>query len=164
MCVPEDLQHAAACMSKARCSARRGYHCQRGAAWYPGARVTPVTPLPAPAVFPKLNDDGTVDVEFFVDAGKRAYVRRVNLQRVMRVTQDEVMRRELRQMEGGWASTSLIDLSKVRHGTAGFLQEVLTLKRRKCRARMIRSTLSLPWKSSRPAASQPRWGTPRARV
>ena len=32
---------------------------------------------------PKLNDDDTVDIEFFVDAGKRAYVRRIMFTLVM---------------------------------------------------------------------------------
>ncbi|MEZ5558379.1 MAG: outer membrane protein assembly factor BamA [Pseudomonadales bacterium] len=72
---------------------------------------------------PKVNDDGTVDVEFFVDAGKRAYVRRISFSG-NRITQDEVMRREMRQMEGGWASTAQIDLSKVRLERLGFFQEV----------------------------------------
>lgn len=72
---------------------------------------------------PKVNSDGTVDVEFFVDAGKRAYVRRVSFSG-NRLTQDEVMRRELRQMEGGWASTALIDLSKVRMERLGFFKGV----------------------------------------
>ena len=62
---------------------------------------------------PKLNDDDTVDIEFFVDAGKRAYVRRIMFTGNA-LTQDEVMRREVRQMEAGWASTAQIDLSKVR--------------------------------------------------
>ncbi|MEM6707540.1 MAG: outer membrane protein assembly factor BamA [Pseudomonadota bacterium] len=73
---------------------------------------------------PRINeDDGTVDVEFFVDAGKRAYVRRISFSG-NRVTQDEVMRREMRQMEGGWASTSLIDLSKVRLERLGYFKGV----------------------------------------
>lgn len=73
---------------------------------------------------PKVNDDdGTVDIEFFVDAGKRAYVRRIAFSG-NRVTQDEVMRREMRQMEGGWASTSLIDLSKVRLERLGYFKGV----------------------------------------
>ena len=49
---------------------------------------------------PKLNEDGTVDIEFFVDAGNRAYVRRINFTGNS-VTQDEVMRREARQLGGG---------------------------------------------------------------
>lgn len=72
---------------------------------------------------PKINDDGTVDVEFFVDAGKRAYVRRITFSGNS-VTQDEVLRRELRQMEGGWASTSQIDLSKLRLERLGYFREV----------------------------------------
>ena len=72
---------------------------------------------------PKLNDDDTVDVEFFVDAGKRAYVRRITFTG-NELTQDEVMRREVRQMEAGWASTAQIDLSKVRLERLGYFKGV----------------------------------------
>ncbi len=72
---------------------------------------------------PQVNDDGTVDVEFFVDAGKRAYVRRVTFSG-NKITRDEVMRRELRQMEGGWASTAQVDLSKVRLDRLGYFASV----------------------------------------
>lgn len=72
---------------------------------------------------PKINDDGTVDVEFFVDAGKRAYVRRITFAGNT-VTQDDVLRREMRQMEGGWASTAQIDLSKLRLERLGYFSEV----------------------------------------
>ncbi len=72
---------------------------------------------------PKLNDDGTVDIEFFVDAGKRAYVRRISFTG-NELTQDEVMRREVRQMEAGWASTAQIDLSKVRLERLGYFKGV----------------------------------------
>ena len=72
---------------------------------------------------PKVNDDDTVDIEFFVDAGKRAYVRRINFTG-NELTQDEVMRREVRQMEAGWASTAQIDLSKVRLERLGYFKGV----------------------------------------
>lgn len=72
---------------------------------------------------PKINDDGTVDVEFFVDAGNRAYVRRITFAGNT-VTQDEVLRREMRQMEGGWASTAQIDLSKLRLERLGYFSTV----------------------------------------
>ena len=72
---------------------------------------------------PRVQDDGTVDVEFFVDAGKRAYVRRISFSG-NKVTQDVVMRREMRQMEGGWASTSQIEMSKVRLERLGYFKGV----------------------------------------
>ncbi len=72
---------------------------------------------------PKVNDDGTVDVQFMVDSGKRAYVRRISFAGNS-VTQDQVLRREMRQMEGGWASTALVDLSKVRLERLGYFKEV----------------------------------------
>lgn len=68
-------------------------------------------------------EDQTVSVEFFVNSGKRAYVRRVSFTGNA-LTQDEVMRREMRQMEGGWASTAQIDLSKVRLERLGFFKGV----------------------------------------
>jgi outer membrane protein insertion porin family len=72
---------------------------------------------------PKINDDGTVDLEFFVNSGKRAYVRRITFGGNA-MTQDEVMRREMRQMEGGWASTAQIDMSKVRLERLGYFKGV----------------------------------------
>ncbi|XOV90711.1 MAG: outer membrane protein assembly factor BamA [Pseudomonadota bacterium] len=73
---------------------------------------------------PEQDEEGnTVSVKFFVDAGKRAYVRRINF-RGNTVTQDRVLRREMRQMEGGWASTSFIERSKVRLERLGFFKEV----------------------------------------
>lgn len=68
-------------------------------------------------------EDNMVTVKFFVDAGNRAYVRRINF-RGNTVTEDEVLRREMRQMEGGWASTAFIDRSKVRLERLGFFKEV----------------------------------------
>ncbi len=72
---------------------------------------------------PQVHDDGTVDVRFMVEAGKRAYVHRIDF-RGNTVTQDEVLRREMRQMEGGWASTALIELSKTRLERLGYFKEV----------------------------------------
>jgi outer membrane protein insertion porin family len=72
---------------------------------------------------PEVQEGGVVDVRFFVEAGKRAYVHRVEFSGNS-VTQDEVLRREMRQMEGGWASTALIELSKVRLERLGYFKEV----------------------------------------
>ncbi|MBO6556720.1 MAG: outer membrane protein assembly factor BamA [Pseudomonadales bacterium] len=73
---------------------------------------------------PVIDDNGeTVTVKYFVDAGKRAYVRRVNFQGNT-VTQDHVLRREMRQMEGGWASSAMIEGSKIRLQRLGFFKDV----------------------------------------
>jgi outer membrane protein insertion porin family len=68
-------------------------------------------------------EDKTVKVTFFMDPGKRAYVRRIDF-RGNTKTSDEVLRREMRQMEGGSASTSRIEASKVRLERLGFFKEV----------------------------------------
>ena len=73
---------------------------------------------------PVASDEGNeVDVKFFVDAGKRAYVRRINF-KGNTFTQDEVLRREMRQLEGGWASNAYIERSKVRLERLGYFKEV----------------------------------------
>jgi len=73
---------------------------------------------------PEINEeDKTVAVTFYVDPGKRAYVNRINF-RGNTKTEDQVLRREMRQMEGGWASTYLIDQSKTRLERLGFFKEV----------------------------------------
>lgn len=69
------------------------------------------------------DDDKTVTVTFGVDPGNRAYVNRINF-RGNTKTEDEVLRREMRQMEGGWASTYLIDQSKSRLERLGYFKEV----------------------------------------
>ena len=73
---------------------------------------------------PEANDDKhTVAITFVVDPAKRAYVNRINF-RGNTKTEDEVLRREMRQMEDGWASTYLIDQSKVRLERLGYFKEV----------------------------------------
>ena len=68
-------------------------------------------------------DSNSLIIKYFIDAGKRAYVRRVNFSGNT-VTQDHVLRREMRQMENGWASTAMIEGSKIRLQRLGFFKEV----------------------------------------
>lgn len=68
-------------------------------------------------------EGGTMKVRYFVDAGQRSYVRRITFQGNT-ITEDEVLRREMRQLESGWASTAYIESSKVRLERLGFFKEV----------------------------------------
>lgn len=73
---------------------------------------------------PEVNEtDDTVDINIYVDPGKRAYVRRVNFNGNTK-TIDEVLRREMRQLESAWASTTKIDFSKTRLQRLGFFKGV----------------------------------------
>ena len=74
--------------------------------------------------FPEIDDEtGTAKVTFLVTPGMRAYVRRIEF-RGNSKTADEVLRREMRQMEGGSANTALIEHSKLRLERLGFFKEV----------------------------------------
>jgi outer membrane protein insertion porin family len=60
---------------------------------------------------------------FFVDPGRRVYVRRINVAGNTR-TRDEVIRREMRQLEGGWYSGEKINLSRSRVDRLGYFNDV----------------------------------------
>ena len=70
---------------------------------------------------PEVKENGLVDVRFVVESGKRAYVRRISFAGNA-VTQDQVLRREMRQIEGGWASNQAIERSKVRLDQLGYFE------------------------------------------
>ena len=59
----------------------------------------------------------------FVDPGKRAYVRRINITGNSK-TRDEVIRQEIRQMEGGWYDDERVKLSKQRIDKTDYFSEV----------------------------------------
>lgn len=60
---------------------------------------------------------------FFVDPGRRVYVRRINVTGNTK-TRDEVVRRELRQVEGGWFSTDKLRVSRDRLNRLGYFSDV----------------------------------------
>jgi outer membrane protein insertion porin family len=72
---------------------------------YAFANVNPITDVD--------RDNRLVSINFFVDPGKRVYIRRIQFVGNSK-TKDEVLRREMRQMEGAWFSQIAIDRSKVR--------------------------------------------------
>lgn len=75
-------------------------------------------------MIPEIDQEtSTVKVTFFVDPGKRVYVRRVVMQGNTK-TRDEVLRREIRQMEASPISTLAVERSKSRLSRLGHFDEV----------------------------------------
>ena len=62
-----------------------------------------------------------VDLSFVIDPGKRTYTRKI-LFEGNEITQDDVLRREMRQFEGAWASDDKIEQSRVRLERLGFFK------------------------------------------
>jgi outer membrane protein insertion porin family len=68
-------------------------------------------------------ENHTVSFNFMVDPGRRVYVRRINLAGNTR-TRDEVIRREMRQMESSWYGADKIERSKQRLNRLQYFSEV----------------------------------------
>jgi len=73
---------------------------------------------------PELNrETQTASFTFYVDPGRRAYVRKINISGNAK-TRDEVIRREFRQIEDAWYDGPRIDRSKIRVKRLGYFDEV----------------------------------------
>lgn len=82
---------------------------------YAFAKVTPV---------PDVDQASKkVNITFLVEPGQRVYVRRI-LFKGHQKTRDEVLRREMRQLEGAWFSQAALDRSKVRLQRLGYFSKV----------------------------------------
>jgi outer membrane protein insertion porin family len=73
-----------------------------------GYAFAKVDPVPTPD-----NSTHQVSLTFFVDPGNRVYVRNITFSGSNKIN-DEVLRRELRQLEGGWLSNTSLERSKQR--------------------------------------------------
>ncbi len=75
-------------------------------------------------VRPQVDEENrVVDLTYVVDPGARVYVRRINITGNQR-TQDEVIRRELRQLEGAPLSSEALERSQTRLNRLGFFDFV----------------------------------------
>ena len=73
---------------------------------------------------PEIDEENkTVSITYFMDPGKRVYVRRIDVKGNSR-TRDRVVRREMRQMENTWMSNSKLTLSRERLRRLGFFEDV----------------------------------------
>jgi outer membrane protein insertion porin family len=86
-----------------------------GVEGYAFAKIDPV---------PQAHEDSkTVDLTFYIDPGNRAYVRRINFINTSAID-DEVLRREMRQMEGSYLSNALLERSKERVQRLPYIEKV----------------------------------------
>ena len=75
-------------------------------------------------IVPEINNQtGIVNLNYYINPGQQVTVRRINFTGNSKPA-DEVLRREMRQMEGALASNEKIDLSKVRLERTGFFKKV----------------------------------------
>ena len=70
-----------------------------------------------------IDDSNDIKLTFTVVPGKKTYTRKI-LFTGNNVTQDHVMRREMRQFEGAWSSDNSIEAGKVRLERLGYFKEV----------------------------------------
>jgi len=75
------------------------------------------------AIPERSKEKNEVAFTFFIDPGRRVYVRRINIAGNNR-TRDEVIRREMRQFEGGWYAAEKIATSRRRIDKLGYFTEV----------------------------------------
>ncbi len=86
-----------------------------GSEGYAFANVNPV---------PDLDEaNHTATLTFYVDPSRRVYVRRVNISGNDK-TRDEVIRREIRQMESAPLDTARVQLSRERLGRLGYFEDI----------------------------------------
>jgi len=84
---------------------------------YAFAKVDPVPTTNA--------ENHTVALTFFVEPGNRVYVRNITFSGVTKIN-DEVLRREMRQLEGGWLSNVALERSKQRIQRLPYVKKVDT--------------------------------------
>ena len=84
---------------------------------YANAEIDPVPDLDY--------DNKEVTVTFYIDPKNRVYVRNINFNGIDEID-DEVLRREMRQMEGAYLSNRLVDRSKVRLQRLPYIEAVET--------------------------------------
>ena len=77
-----------------------------------------INPVPDPD---RINK--TASFTMFVDPGRRVHIRRINVQGNSR-TRDEVVRREMRQLESAWYSNEKIARSKERLERTSFFEDI----------------------------------------
>jgi outer membrane protein insertion porin family len=83
-----------------------------------GYAFAKIDPVPTPD-----NAKKTVSLTFFIEPGNRVYVRHINFNNTTAIN-DETLRREMRQLEGGWMSNRAVERSKERLQRLPYIEKV----------------------------------------
>ena len=83
-----------------------------------GYAFSKIDPVPTPD-----NDKKLVSITFYIEPGNRVYVRHINFNNITAIN-DETLRREMRQLEGGWLSNSAVERSKERLQRLPYVEKV----------------------------------------
>jgi outer membrane protein insertion porin family len=86
-----------------------------GSAGYAFAKINPVATTD--------KEKKTVSITFFIEPGSRVYVRHIHFNNVSHI-QDETLRREMRQLEGGILSNAAVERSKERLQRLPYIEKV----------------------------------------
>ena len=82
--------------------------------------------FPKVTTFPDIDDEtNEVVLNFNIEPGQRAYVNEIRFVGNTS-TEDKVLRREMRQLEGSWLNSQLVDGSKAYLNRLGFFEDVNT--------------------------------------
>ena len=104
---------------------------------------------PVPQTNPETKE---VSLTFVVEPKNRVYVRRINFNGTSGVN-DEVFRREMRQLEGAYLSNTAVERSKQRHPAPAVHRESRSSRRIRSRARTTWSTSTSRSRKACPASS-----------
>jgi outer membrane protein insertion porin family len=85
-----------------------------------GFAFAKVDPVPTSMGDPEKKE---LSLTFFVDPGNRVYVRHIVFNGITKIN-DEVLRREMRQLEGGWLSNTALERSKQRLQRLPYIKKV----------------------------------------
>ena len=100
---------------KAVTSSQESMSYRLGADGYAFAKIDPVPTTD--------NEKKTISITFFIEPGNRVYVRHINFNNISHIN-DETLRREMRQLEGGWLSNSAVERSKERLQRLPYVEKV----------------------------------------
>ena len=101
----------------------QAHHRDAGAAAEPARRRTATRSPRSIRCRRPNNETHEVSLTFFVDPGNRVYVRNITFSGANRIN-DEVLRREMRQLEGGWLSNIALERSKQRIQRLPYIKKV----------------------------------------